>query len=144
MIELSRLLYRIARIVLKHYADRVYIEQAVLDHEQRMKDFLIDLFAGHPIVPIANHYLMQYVLPGSEKKLWSLLIKMEKYRLRDSFKDMSHYTFDLDSYYKTRIYALWSEILLCLEMKKVGLAKYLKEFTNLADEDSIRTVCNYL
>ena len=138
------MLYRIARIVLKHYADRVYIEQAVLDHEQRMKDFLTDQFAGHLPIPIANHYLMQYVLPGSEKKLWSLLLKMEKYRLRDSFEDMSHYVFDLDSYYKTRIYALWSEILLCLEMKKVGLAKYLKEFTNLADEDSIRTVCNYL
>ena len=29
-------------------------------------------------------------------------------------------------------------------MKKVGLAKYLKEFTNLADEDSIRTICNSL
>ena len=144
MIELSRLLYRIARIVLKHYADRVYIEQAVLDHEQRMKDFLIDLFAGHSTVPITYHYLMQYALPGSEKRLWSLLIKMEKYRLKDSFKDMSHYTFDLDSYYKTRIYALWSEILLCLEMKKVGLAKYLKEFTNLGDEDSIRTICNHL
>lgn len=141
---MSRLLYRIARIILKHYADRIYIEQAVLDHEQRMKALLIDLFAGHPIIPVANHYLMQYALPESKQRLWALLLEMEKYRLRDSLEDMSHYTFDLDSYYKTRIYALWSEILLCLEMKKVGLAKYLKEFTNLADEDSIRTICNYL
>ena len=141
---MSRLLYRIARIVLKHYAGRVYIEQAVLDHEQRMKDFLIDQFATHPTVPIVNHYLMQYALPESKQRLWGLLVEMEKYRLRGSFDDISHYTFDLDSYYKSRIYALWSEILLCLEMKKVGLAKYLKEFTNLADEDSIRTICNHL
>lgn len=141
---MSRLLYRIARIVLKHYADRGYIEQAVSDHEQRIKTFLIDLFAGQPTVPIVNHYLMQFALPKSKQRLWGLLLEMEKYRLRDSFEDMSHYVFDLDSYYKTRIYALWSEILLCLEMKKVGLAKYLKEFTNLADEDSIRTICNSL
>ena len=141
---MSRLLYRIARIVLKHYADRIYIEQAVFEHEQRMKDFLKDQFAHRPTISIVNHYLIQYALPGSERKLWALLIKMEKYRLRDSFEDMSHYTFDFDSYYKTDVYALWGEILLCLQMKKTGLAKYLKEFTNLADEDSIRTICNSL
>ena len=49
---------------------------------------------------------------------------------------MSHYTFDLDSYYKTDIYDLWKEILNCLCMKKMGLAIYLKDFTNLAEKET--------
>ena len=141
---MSRLLYRIARIVLKHYANRVYIEQTIREHEQRMKDYLKELLSTDPVPPVGNHYLMQYARPEAKQQLWLLLVKMEKYRLRGSFEDMSHYTFDLDSYYKTEIYALWSEILLCLQIKKMGLAKFLMEFTNIAEEDSLRTVCNRL
>ena len=137
-------MYRVARIVLKHYADRIYIEQTIQEHEQRMRDYIKDYLPTNPVPPVGNHYLMQYARPEAKQQLWLLLVKMEKYRLRGSFEDMSHYTFDLDSYYKTEIYALWSDILLCLQMKKMGLAKFLMEFTNIAEKDSLRTVCNHL
>lgn len=153
---MSRLLYRIARILLKHSPDKHYIDQILYEQEQRTREFIHqeiqdfyeklaeEHIKGVPITVAKNHILMHHALAGSEQRLWELLLKIEKYRLRDSFVDMSHYAFDLDSFYKEDIYALWREILLCLRMKKKGLAKYLKEYTNIAEDDSIRTVCNSL
>ena len=154
---MSRLLYRIARILLKHSPDKHYINRAFFEQEQQIRELIHqeithfyeklveEHLMGVPIPVARNHYLMNYVRAGSEQRLWELLIKMEKYRLKGTFVDMSHYVFDLDSFYKTTIYSIWIEVLTCLEIKESGLAKYLKDYTNLPKEgEEIRSICNNL
>ena len=157
---MQRHLLRIVRLLLKHFADKKFLSDMMVEHEQRMTlliDARIDEFYDRlmhdyiPVTPVAeqlqqikNHYLLQYAYKDSCFRLIGLLCQLEKYRLKGSFKQMDYYTFDLDSFYKKDIYSLWREILTCLDMKKKGLAKYLKENTNLAEVDSFNTICNNL
>lgn len=157
---MRRLLFHLARLILKHYADRKYLTVLLTEHRFHMESTLdskMDEFYGrliHDIVPetpiaehlqhIRNHYLMQYVYEERCFRLIGLLCQLEKYRLKGSFEQMDRYIFDLDCFYKKDIYAIWFEVLQCLNMKEQGLAIYLRNNTNLPREgESIRSICNH-
>ena len=157
---MRRFLLHIARLILKHFADKKYLSDLLAEHERRMEalfdsridelydrmmhNFIPETPIGEHLQHIKNHYLMQYVYKDSCFRLIELLCKLEKYRLKGSFNRMDSYIFDLENFYKRDIYSLWCEILTCLNMKKRGLARYLKENTNLAEVESIDTICNNL
>ena len=153
---MRRLLFHIARLIIKHYANKNYLkemEQDLTMHIDSKVQPIYDLLIKEtkPKIPekikwtrYSEHYLMQYVHEGMHFRLADLLYKLEKFRLPGTEQEVDRYIFDFDRFYKKSIYAILSDILLCLQMKKRGLAKYLKEKTNLAGVDSIDTICNNL
>ena len=151
------LFFHIGRLIVKHFADRLFLKEM----EQNLMSYLEEqiqlLYKQMTLGSKSNmsteicwthyceHYLMQYVHEGMHFRLADLLYKLEKYRMTDVEQDIDRYIFDFDKFYKKSIYAIWSEILTCLDMKEAGLARYLKKNTNLPKEnESIRSVCNQL
>ena len=89
-----------------------------------------------------SHPLLPHVLMHKHDEFEQLLHLLDDYCIGGCRQADGDYQFDLSQYSKQQIFQVWHAIARCIDMKTIGLARYIAAHTNLGQ--NVNTVRNYL